>query len=204
MAEVDIRRSEVDLIVRSQHGDLSAFDSLVNIHASRVFNIAYRMLGSRQDAEDAAQDAFLKAFSAIKKFRKGSTFSTWLYRITTNVCLDELKRRPRRPRPISSLTNSEKGEDSEDFIDKITAPAQGQDPSDIVVERAAQQKVEAALANLPDQQRAVIVMCDIEELSYEEAAKALDVSVGTIKSRLHRARQRLKQLLDPKRELMCE
>jgi len=196
MADIEARLDEAALIARGQRGDLAAFDRLVNLHAARVFNLAYRMLGSRQDAEDAAQEAFLRAFSGLPKFRRGAAFSTWIHRITVNICLDELKRRRNRPQPISSLYGARDG-DAPDPMDCLSAQKNSEDPAEIVARRAEHEEVEKALASLPAQQRAVAVMCDMEGLTYEEAAAALNTGIGTIKSRLHRARQRLRQLLAP-------
>jgi RNA polymerase sigma-70 factor (ECF subfamily) len=197
MADVEARLDEAALIDRCRKGDSAAFDCLVSAHAPRVFNLAYRMLGSRQDAEDAAQEAFLRAYSSLGKFRQGAKFSTWLHRITVNVCLDELKRRGSRPQPFSSLQDEQRGNPAEPT--EILCPAgSGQDPAEIAVRRAEQEEIEQALFSLPAHQRAVVVMCDIEGLTYEEAAEALNTGVGTVKSRLHRARERLRQLLAPK------
>ncbi|NIM04566.1 MAG: sigma-70 family RNA polymerase sigma factor [Armatimonadetes bacterium] len=196
MADVEARLDEAALIIRCCEGDAGAFDLLVGAHASRVFNLAYRMLGSQQDAEDAAQEAFLRAFSALKKFRQGAKFSTWIHRITVNVCLDELKRRRSRPQPLTSLYGEREGNPSNPAELSAANPA-ATDPAEIVTRQAEQQEVQRALASLPPHQRAVVAMCDIEGLTYEEAAAALNVGVGTIKSRLHRAREKLRQLLVP-------
>ena len=198
MADVRVESQEAELILRCQQGDVTAFDLLIAAHASRVYNVAYRMLGCQQDAEDAAQEAFLRAFGSIGKFRRGSTFATWLYRITTNVCLDELKRRPNRPQAFAGLVGD--ADATGDFEDLLLSDASRQDPAQLIEQHACQQEVEQALATLPDHQRAVVVMCDVEGLSYEETATVLATEVGTVKSRLHRARQRLRQLLAPGRE----
>jgi len=199
MAEVEARLEETTLIGRCQQGDLAAFDELVSIHASRVFNLAYRMLGSQQDAEDAAQEAFLRAFSALRQFRRGATFSTWLYRITVNTCLDELKRRKRRPQPFTSVYGEFEEESENQQAAASPTPFDQQDPEELLTRRLEQEQVQRALAILPTNHRAVVVMCDIEGLSYEEAAAALKTGLGTVKSRLHRARQRLKELLTRER-----
>ena len=197
MADAEARLDEAALIARCQGGDAAAFDLLVNLHASRVYNLAYRMLGCQQDAEDAAQEAFLRAFTAMRKFRHGASFSTWIYRITVNVCLDEIKRRRGRPQPVSTLY-PESADARSDLTEQLSAG--GEDPAEIAEQRARRREVEQALAALPAHQRAVAVMCDVEGLTYEEAAAALNTGVGTVKSRLHRARQRLRQLLAPPEE----
>ena len=199
MADVEARLEEAALIARCQRGDAAAFDALVRTHAHRVFNLAYRMLGSQQDAEDAAQEAFLRALSAIRRFRRGAAFSTWLHRITFNICLDELKHRRNRPQPFTSLFTGQGEAHANPCPGFPELASAGQDPEEIVVRRAAQKEVQQALAALPADHRALVVMCDVEGFSYQEAAAALNTRVGTVKSRLHRARQRLRQLLAPQR-----
>ncbi len=200
MVDAEARLEEAALIARCQQGDARAFDTLVNLHAPRVFNLAYRILGSRTDAEDAAQEAFLRAFSALGRFRQGAAFSTWLHRITLNICLDELKRRRARPQPITSLPPP--GADDDPNLEELASVGSAQeDPQEILQRRAAQAEVEQALASLPPDQKALVVMCDVEGFSYEEAAAALNTGLGTVKSRLHRARRRLRQLLAPQVEL---
>jgi RNA polymerase sigma-70 factor, ECF subfamily len=201
MADVKARLQEADLISRCQRGDLAAFDRLVNLHADRVFNLTYRMLACRADAEDAAQEAFLRAYTGLRRFRRGAAFSTWLYRIAINVCLDELKRRHNRPQPFTALQHED--DIAGAGLEELAATTAADDPVEIVSAHAEKAAVEQALADLPDDQRAVVVMCDLEELTYEEAAVALSTNVGTIKSRLHRARHRLRELLSPNREQLA-
>jgi RNA polymerase sigma-70 factor (ECF subfamily) len=161
------------------------------------------MLGSAPDAEDAAQEAFVRAFSSIKRFQGKASFATWLHRIAVNVCLDELKRRRGRPQPLSSLIsqNDDAGQEREDFL---LGDSSASDPQVVLEQRIKQKEVQAALNALPELHRAVVVLCDMEGCSYEEAAAALNTNTGTIKSRLHRARQTLRQILAPSRELSSE
>lgn len=194
MAHAQAGSDESALLARCREGDLSAFDLLVGAHASKVYNLAYRMLGNAQDAEDAAQDAFLRAFSSIKKFRQNASFSTWMHRIAVNVCLDELKRREKRAEPFSGL-NLQQDEGGGLDLGELQPTGEKDDPAECAVARLEQEKVQAALEQLPAQQRAVVIICDLQEFSYEEAAAALETNVGTVKSRLHRARQKLKELL---------
>ncbi|MBI2914052.1 MAG: sigma-70 family RNA polymerase sigma factor [Chloroflexi bacterium] len=177
---------ESQLIARSRQGDLDAFNRLVEHYQRPVYNLCLRMLASPQAAEDATQDAFIAAYRAIDRFRGGG-FRAWLFRIAANACYDELRRR--RSRPALSLD----------------APAAGQRPLDLPhpgpplhehaqrleLARALQQ----ALAALPPDQRLAVILCDVQGLDYAEIARVTGVSLGTVKSRLNRARARLRSLL---------
>jgi RNA polymerase sigma-70 factor (ECF subfamily) len=187
------------LIQRCQGGDTTAFDRLVEQHGQWVYNLACRLVGDRDEAQDLAQEAFVRAFTGIKKFRRGSSFSTWLYRVTTNACLDEIQRRRRRPAPASSLGRPRNGYDDSALAD----PA---DPALDVSERAEaaerQEVVRRAIASLPLHHRVPLVLCDLQGCSYEEVAAITDTNIGTVKSRLNRARLALKQILEPHLELL--
>jgi RNA polymerase sigma-70 factor, ECF subfamily len=204
MTGVEARIDETALIARCQKGDLTAFDTLINANASRIYSLTYRMLGTEYDAEDAAQEAFLRAFSALSKFRRGATFSTWLYRIAVNVCLDEIRHRRGRPQTFSSLLTPDDATGADPSEESLLSIPADDEPSQIIDRQAQKQDIEKALAALPDQQRIVVILCDIDDLSYEEAAEALKMNVGTVKSRLHRARLRLRELLSPKGELLTD
>lgn len=203
MLEAEVKLEEATLITRCQQGDAGAFDRLIAAHSGRVYNLAYRMLGSAPDAEDAAQEAFVRAFSSIKRFRGNASFATWLHRITVNVCLDELKRRRGRPQPLTSFINQndDPAQEKEDYLLGNSSAA---DPQVVFEQRLKQKEVQTALNALPELHRAVVVLCDMEGCSYEEAAAALNTNTGTIKSRLHRARQSLRQILAPSKELSSE
>jgi len=185
------------LIERCQQGDLEAFDRLVDKYASWVYQIAFRMTSNREDADDIAQEAFIRAFSAIGKFKQQSAFSTWLYRIAVNVCQDELKRRKRAPQPMSTL---QADDDSEDLTDQIAAD-QSSDPAEIVEAKERQRAVQQAIDSLPEHHRIVIILRDLQGLSYEEIAQVLGGRVGTVKSRINRARLALREKLEPDMEL---
>lgn len=182
------------LIERCRQGDTLAFDRLVERHSQWVYNLAYRMVGDREEAHDIAQEAFVRAFSAIKGFRRGSSFSTWLYRVTTNVCLDEIKRRRRRPRAISEL-RSEEGL-------PVDPPARGGDVAEQVQALERRELVQRALGALPIHYRLTLVLYELQGCSYEEIAAITGARVGTVKSRLNRARVALKDALRPHLELL--
>jgi len=190
----DTLAAENLLVERCQQGDTVAFDQLVERHGEWVYNLAYRMVGDRDEAYDMAQEAFVRAFRAIKRFRRGSSFSTWLYRVTTNACLDEIKRRRRRPAPASSL------------LDADGLSPDPPDPSPQVEDHVAslerREVVRRAIAALPLHHRLPLVLYELQGCSYEEIAAITGANVGTVKSRLNRARLALKEALEPHLELL--
>jgi RNA polymerase sigma-70 factor, ECF subfamily len=167
------------LVTRAKAGRLDAFEELVRRHRDRVFRIAVRMLGDENDAEDATQDAFVLAWRRLPEFRADSQFSTWLHRIVTNRCLDMLRAR----RPTTTLPESRE------------APASRPDRIVEGVWQVADLKL--AIGRLTPEQRAPLVLRDLEGRTYEEIAEILEISVSAVKSRLHRARL---ELLEAMRE----
>jgi RNA polymerase sigma-70 factor (ECF subfamily) len=185
---------ESSLVEACQSGDAAAFDSLVAKYASQVYNLAYRMVGDPEEAEDVAQLVFIRVFRSIGSFRGKASFTTWLYRVATNVCLDELKRRKRRPVPTEWPQDGEAEPES--------PPDIGGDPEASVLRRERQELVQRAIQSLPETQRVVIILYDLQGLSYEEIAAALGATLGTVKSRLNRARLALKSKLARHLELL--
>ncbi|MFQ6131865.1 MAG: RNA polymerase sigma factor [Armatimonadota bacterium] len=185
-----------DVLKRSQAGDPAAFDRLVDQCYPLVYNTAYRMLADEEEACDATQEAFVRAFGAIRRFRSEASFTTWLYRIATNVCLDQLRRRKRRPSSLR-LVNEEQSE--EPGVRDI--PDDSPDPAGWAEQAERQQLVELGLQRLSEEHRTVIVLYDINGLSYEEIAGVLELPLGTVKSRLNRARMALKDEIEPHLEL---
>jgi RNA polymerase sigma-70 factor (ECF subfamily) len=188
---------ESALIRDAQHGDLNAFNSLVLTYQTALYNTALRILGDEDQAADATQEAFISAFRAINSYRGGS-FRAWLMRTVTNACYDELRRKKRRPTtPLEPET---------DEGDEMESPAWLADQSDSPEERLDKEELEHAiqhcLDNLPAEFRTVVVLADIQGLDYTEAARAAHVPLGTIKSRLARARLRLRECLQSFRELL--
>lgn len=166
------------LIARSQNGDAGAFDQLVGGYQDRIYHLAYRITGNHADAQDAAQDAFVKAYLSLRAFRMQAAFSTWLHRIAVNVAVDLIRRREKRAAPVLDLA----------------APAT--DPLFDGVERAEiQQRIHRAIARLPLEQRTVAVLRDIQGCPYEEIAEVMKVPIGTVRSRLSRARETLRMML---------
>lgn len=181
---------EALLVSRARDGDAAAFGQLVEAYEKRVFNLAYRMCGNREDAADLAQEALVRAYRAMRRFREQAQFSTWLYRIVVNVCLDYQRSRMRHP--TVSLDEPVAGDDG-DIPRQIEADIL--DPSAEYERMETQETVHRAIGKLNEDHRAVVVLRDIQGLAYEEIADVLGVALGTVKSRLNRARMALKDEL---------
>jgi RNA polymerase sigma-70 factor (ECF subfamily) len=178
---------------RARNGDTDAFNRLVLDNERPVYSLAYRLLGNSEDAADATQEAFVNAYRAIKGFR-GDAIRPWLFRIAVRCCYDQLRRRRRR------REESLEGDDDEDpSFDPPADIKLGPEPSAMRAETAA--VIENALQQLPIDQRTIVSLCDVEGMSYEEAAEITNAELGTVKSRLSRARARLRDLLRARGEL---
>lgn len=186
---------ETALIRAAQAGDSRAFDRLVQAHYRAAYNTAYRMLGTPGRASDATQAAFVRAYEAMSSFRGDASFSTWLYRIVMNVCLDELRRQ--KGEPVSLTDEDDDGEPA----GEREVPDESDEPAETAQQRELQRLVHEALGRLPDDFRAVIVLYDLRGLSYQEIADTLSIPLGTVKSRLSRARRALKDEMMPHAEL---
>lgn len=174
---VSAQDSDWDLVQRFQEGDRSVFNQLVPKYRNRVMGIATRMLGDRVEAEDLAQDVFVKVYHGLQGFQGESLFSTWLYRITANSCLNHRKRR-RRETQISD------GADDPE----LTLSDPSSDPHHLLEQKELKIVLEKTIQSLPEEQRIVLILRDIEGLSYEGIAASLGLELGTVRSRLHRAR----------------
>jgi RNA polymerase sigma-70 factor (ECF subfamily) len=170
-----------DLIGRFKKGDPSAFETIIRKYQDRVYNLCRYMLQDPPNAQDAAQDVFLKAYRALKDFRPGSSLYTWIYRIAVTTCLD-YKRRSHREAFRSEPLNED-------------LPSEEPLPEQLYASAEIPQSIQLALQKLPEKLRAAIVLREIEELSYEEIAEVLHTSPGTVKSRISRAREQLRHLL---------
>jgi len=193
---------EQHLIERCRSGDLTAFDELVAQHQNRIYNLCYWTLGDADEAADAAQTVFVRAFRSFASFRGDAALGTWLHRIAVNVTIDAARRRQRAPLPISAL---ERDEDDSRESELESAPGHFSTPDataqEVLTRRERRQAVREALSALPDHHRTVLVLFDIEGHSYEEVAELLELPLGTVKSRLNRARLALRDRLDTCREL---
>jgi RNA polymerase sigma-70 factor, ECF subfamily len=179
------------LVERAKRGDVQAFEQLIGQYEKKVFNTAYRLTGNSEDAADVAQEAFLRAYSSLPEFRGDSSFATWLFRIVHNACLDELRKRKRQR--VTSLDEPISGEDGE--MDRQLAIADASDGPEQALERVeVQRAVQESIGALDEEYRVVVVMRDIQGYSYNEIADALGINLGTVKSRLNRARNALKEM----------
>jgi RNA polymerase sigma-70 factor (ECF subfamily) len=172
---------ESDLIRRFKQGDHSAFEAIVRKYQDRIYNLCRYMLRDPRDAQDAAQDVFLKAYRALKGFMPDSSLYTWFYRIAVNTCLDYKRRRHRE-----ALRNEPLAED---------LPSHEPLPEQHYESREVTETIQLALQKLPEKLRVVIVLREIEGCSYEEISQILRTSVGTVKSRISRARVELRRIL---------
>jgi RNA polymerase sigma-70 factor (ECF subfamily) len=187
---------EFTLIRSAQHGDLDAFNSLVLAYQDNLFNTALRILNDEEQAADATQDAFLSAFRSINTYRGGS-FKAWLMRTVTNACYDELRKKKRRPTtPLEPEADGDEMETPRWLADPALTP-EGQVEADEL-----EHAIQHCLENLPLEFRTVVVMADLQGLDYSEVAVATRKPLGTIKSRLARARLRMRECLQGFRELL--
>lgn len=193
--------SELDQALRAaQGGDVAAFDTLVVTHQRQLFNVCYRMLGNAEDAADTTQDALLSAFRALKTFNGTSSgLRGWLLRIGVNACYDQLRRRQRRPTDSLDALGDVDPEHEMSAADRVADPGPGPEQHSMSAETA--RTIQQAIDRLPPDQRLAVVLCDVQGLSYDEAAAAMSVELGTVKSRLSRARAQLRDVLAEKGEL---
>ena len=181
---------EKKLIERVLAGDSEAFSDLMTIHEKQVYNLCLRMTGGHpQDAQDLAQEAFIKAWRGLQFYKFESSFSTWLYRLTSNVCIDFLRQQKRRP--MTSLTVSDESDEEIELEIADTAPL----PEQQVLHREDQSQIAAALEQLEDEFRLALTLRVVDDLSYEQIGEVLDLKPGTVKSRIARARTKLKKIL---------
>ena len=178
--------SDADLVVRARDGDRAALEQLLRRHQDRIHALCRRMVGHPTDAQDVAQEAMISVVRGLPSFDGRSAFTTWLYRITTNACLDELRRRQRRP--LVALPDLDREIDA--------GPSQGGAP-DLAEQAADKLDIDAALAALPLEFRAPVVLRDLCRLDYREIATVLDIPPGTVRSRIARGRAALAASLDP-------
>jgi RNA polymerase sigma-70 factor (ECF subfamily) len=201
--EIRAREAEEDraLIAKAQAGDTAAFRSLVERHQRRAFAIAYSLVRDEQDARELVQDAFIRVFKGLGTFKGGSSFFTWLYRIVTNLSIDLMRKPGRTPGGFSGLgdldgkLDASADNDSENLDFPLLSRIDGSDPADVLRRREIAARIQTALDALPTYHRSVIVMREVEGLSYDEMAHVMGVSKGTIMSRLFHARQKLQKAL---------
>lgn len=176
--------SEKEIIERVLGGDANAFEELVLRYEGTVYNLALRMVSNREDAADMTQETFIKAYNSLSSFRGDSKFSVWLYRICSNVCLDFLRSKSRRPQ--TSLTSLDDDDDVQ-----LDIPDHAAGPEEQLMKKLSMQSVSEGLERLPDKQRQILAMREIGGMSYAEIGQALSLEEGTVKSRIFRARKKL-------------
>jgi RNA polymerase sigma factor (sigma-70 family) len=185
---------EASLIADAQKGKVDAFNELVLTYQQQVYNLAYRIMGDPASAADATQDAFISAYQSLSRFRGGS-FKSYLLRIVTNRCYDELRRRKRRP--ATSFEDVEIDEDANPML--VNG---GENPEEYAERREMARVLQVGIETLPPDQRVTLVLSDVQGMNYQEIAEATEVSLGTVKSRLARARSKLRDYLRDNGELL--
>ena len=178
---------EKDLIRKAKQGDMLAFEELILKHEKIVYNLALRMMNHSEDAMDISQEVFLKAYRSLSNFDERSAFSTWIYRITHNTCIDEIRKR--KGKQTYSL---EEDLESEDGSMQRQVADDGDTPEESLMRKEQKSEILRALDTLSEEHKAAIILRDVKGLSYEEIAEILELSLGTVKSRINRARNQLK------------
>lgn len=178
------------LIRRAQRGDADAFEQLLLEHQKNVYNLCYRMAGNPDDAMDLSQETFLRAWRCLDQYQFASAFSTWLYRLCSNICIDFLRRR-RRQQTVPLTFEDADGEEQ-----TYAVPDAQPLPEEQVDLKLTRETLAAAMAQLLPEHRAVLQLRVVNEMSYEQIADVLDIQIGTVKSRLSRARNQLKKILE--------
>jgi RNA polymerase sigma-70 factor (ECF subfamily) len=178
---------ERELVNKSKNGDMDAFSELISSYEKKIYNIALRMIGNREDAYDMAQEVCIKIYKNINSFKGDSSFSTWVYRITSNVCIDEIRKK-KYAMPLTMVNDSAK-----EF--EIPIESHNSLPEDIIERKEKIKDIKKCIIELPPEYRIMIILRDIRGHSYEEISNILNLNMGTVKSRLSRARAILKDKL---------
>ena len=181
------------LVHRCQADDAAAFDEIVALYKDGIYNYVWRMISNREDAEDLTQEVFVRAFGAIKKFRRESNLRTWLYRIATNLCVDKYRRAGLEKQYFVPLERRQTDEDGDPVA--FDLPDTTNDPQRVFEQTELQAEIQKALVRLPEKLRSALLLFDLEGMSYDEIAEAVGCPVGTVKSRIFNARVQLRGLL---------
>ncbi len=177
-----------ELIQRCREKDLSALGELFHRYQEKIYNLAYRIMGSREDAEDLVQDVFVKVYESAEQYQEKASFSTWLYRVAVNLSIDRLRKKKRER--LDPLENPDTEEDVS-LIDAL--PADDPSPEELAIAREKKERIQSVLEEVDSRYRTIIILRDLEALSYSEIAAILGCSIGTVRSRLHRGRRLLKE-----------
>lgn len=190
--------SDETLIERVLHGDQEAFADLVDRYQQKVFNIAFRMTGDREEAMDMAQESFLRVFRSLPRFKGDSTFSTWLFRIVNNTCIDALRRRKRQ---VVVALSTDASIDTDEGEYQVEFPSTDDGPEERAMQAEMREAVAQAIEQLSAEHRLALILRDVEGYSYEEIADMLELNIGTVKSRLNRARLSLREIIGSREQL---
>ncbi|WP_317856186.1 sigma-70 family RNA polymerase sigma factor [Chakrabartyella piscis] len=188
MQEQENKQRQLELVKKAKAGDMLAFEDLIVQYEKMIYNVALRMMNHSEDAYDMAQEVFIKAYRYLDKFDERSAFSTWLYRIAVNTCIDEMRKR--KGKQTQSLDNELQNEDGS-WKQEIADP--DATPEEAVLQKEEQSEIMQALDTLSEEHKTIVVLRDIRGLSYEEIAEITETSLGTVKSRLSRGRKQLQQ-----------
>jgi RNA polymerase sigma-70 factor (ECF subfamily) len=181
------------LMLRVKEGDRDAFEALVEKYKQPVMNLAFRTLADATEAEDLAQHVFLQVYKSAHRYEVSAKFSTWIFTIARNLCLNEIRRRSRHPAESLDESSAENEDQPRHQVEDTKLFS----PPDALMRTELEEKIELALAQLPEKQRTALLLCRQEELSYEEIADVLECSLSATKSLIHRGRETLRQLLKP-------
>lgn len=185
-----MNEKEIILIKKSQKGDVDAFEALISDNTRFVYNIALKMLKNKEDAEDLSQEALIKVYKNIDSFNMDSSFKTWMYRIVVNTCLDHMRKNKTTVVSIDKPIKTEHNEFQVDLEDKRPTP------EEIFERKETQKLIISALNQLDDSFKTAIILRDINDFSYEEISDILTCSMGTVKSRISRGRQKLREIIE--------
>lgn len=197
-----VRDDEEQLIVRSQSGDVNAFNQLVLRHQQTIYGAVFRLLGDYDVASDVTQDTFVAAFRSIKTYRGGSSFRAWLLRIGSNMACDYWRRTSRHPAESLEVLTEEDEQHAPNLLNSLATTGVEGNPEETLLSQELQDVIQQGLQQLPLDQRVAVVLCDIQGLSYEEIATATQATLGTVRSRISRGRGRLRNYLQQHGELL--
>jgi RNA polymerase sigma-70 factor (ECF subfamily) len=185
-----VNHVEARLVKLSRGGDRRAFAELVDLYKDKIFHLAFRMLGNRQEAEDAVQETFLRVFMNLERYDEAQKFSTWIFRIATNLCIDRLRRR----KSVYSLDADMPDGEGADWYSLL--PGHEPTPEDRMVVSETQEQVRKAIDGLPEKYKAVVILRYLHDMSLQEIGEVLDMPVTTVKTRVHRGREFLRKKLE--------
>jgi RNA polymerase sigma factor (sigma-70 family) len=183
------RRADLKLIRRCKLGEEAAFQAVLDRYRGAIYNLCWRMTRNDEDARDLAQEVFIKVFTLLDRYDEQYAFSSWLFRIATNHCIDHLRRQRLR------MLSLERDGGTEDDEAEMQIPADGPEPDVVLQRREALDKLEEVIADLPPHYRVITLLRHDQQLSYEEIAETLQLPLGTVKARIHRARNMIQQML---------